>query len=149
MPSMVKAAGMNPLTCLKCMVLDLCLFIWRWQLRTTTGQEHDQVVQAWLENISSRDPEATEPAPGVLPWFASDSDSFTHDTFCNAFLSNFRLEWHHCWDYYGWHWPSSRPPSHYFSEQPYTLDPKICSFSAPLDLYPEAQSLLTPSQVQS
>ncbi|KAF7121784.1 hypothetical protein CNMCM5793_009337 [Aspergillus hiratsukae] len=122
MPSLVKSAGMNPLTCLKCMVLDICIFIWRWQLRTTTGQEHDQVVQAWLGGISSWDPEATEPALAVYLWFASDPESYTPDTF----LSNFRLKWHRCWDYYGWHWPAQRPPSHYFSE-PYTLDPKIYS----------------------
>lgn len=129
------------------MVLKICNYFWRWQLRTTTGQEHDQVVQAWLGRIIWLDPEATEPPLGVYPWFASDSEPYTPDAFLDIFMSNFRLKWHRCWDYYGWHWPAPRPASPYFSE-PYTLDPEICSFSVPFPRRTKPTNSVSDSQLE-
>lgn len=116
----IDSAKMNAI---KLFILDICLYINKWALRTSTGRERDELIQVWLRDISSCDPEATEPALGVYPWYASDSESYTPD----IFQGNFRLRPQRCWDYYGDldNVEPRLPP------EPYPLDPKLCSLSDP------------------
>ncbi|RHZ58995.1 hypothetical protein CDV55_103412 [Aspergillus turcosus] len=115
---------MNPLTYLKLIALRISSYVWRWQYRTsTTGQEKDQVVQAWLGVISSQDPEATEPALGVYPWFSSNPETYTDDTF----KSQLRVQ--RCWDYYA-DQERSRPQP---PPERYDLGPKLSSQLDKLD----------------
>ncbi|GAQ12146.1 hypothetical protein ALT_9467 [Aspergillus lentulus] len=110
---------------IKLFILDICLYINKWALRTSTGRERDELIQVWLRDISSCDPEATEPALGVYPWYASDSESYTPD----IFQGNFRLRPQRCWDYYGDldNVEPRLPP------EPYPLDPKLSSALEKLD----------------
>jgi hypothetical protein len=108
---------------IKLFILDICLYVNKWALRTSTGREREELIQIWLRDISSCDPEATEPALGVYPWYASDPESYTPDTF----QGNFRLRTQRCWDYYGD--PDNVEPR--LPPEPYDVDPKLCSFSIP------------------
>ncbi|KAF4212815.1 hypothetical protein CNMCM5878_000679 [Aspergillus fumigatiaffinis] len=110
---------------IKLFILDICLYVNKWALRTSTGREREELIQIWLRDISSCDPEATEPALGVYPWYASDSESYTPDTF----QGNFRLRTQRCWDYYGD--PDNVEPR--LPPEPYPLDPKLSSALEKLD----------------
>ncbi|KAF4242945.1 hypothetical protein CNMCM8980_010105 [Aspergillus fumigatiaffinis] len=104
---------------IKLFILDICLYVNKWALRTSTGREREELIQIWLRDISSCDPEATEPALGVYPWYASDPESYTPDTF----QGNFRLRTQRCWDYYGD--PDNVEPR--LPPEPYDVDPKLFS----------------------
>ncbi|KAF7178990.1 hypothetical protein CNMCM7691_007865 [Aspergillus felis] len=116
---------------LKLFVLDILLYIDKLLIRGSTGQERDELIQMWLRDISSRDPEATEPALGVYSWYASDPKSYSRDTF----RSNFRLRAQRCWDYYGD--PDNVEPR--LPPEPYNVDPKLGSQLEKLDNSRRAQ----------
>jgi hypothetical protein len=123
----------------KLLVLDILDYINIRLIRSSTGRARDELVQIYLGNITSCDPEATEPPLGVYPWYASDPESYTRDTF----QSTFRLRAQRCWDYYGD--PDNVEPR--LPPEPYNVDPKLCSFFYSISL--EGQCRLTPSQVHS
>ncbi|GFF79732.1 hypothetical protein IFM60648_05547 [Aspergillus lentulus] len=110
---------------IKLFILDICHYINKQLIRSTTGHKRDQLIKVWLQDSSSCDPEATEPALGVYPWYASDSESYTPD----IFQGNFRLRPRRCWDYYGDldNVEPRLPP------EPYPLDPKLSSALERLD----------------
>ncbi|GIJ90915.1 hypothetical protein Asppvi_009880 [Aspergillus pseudoviridinutans] len=116
---------------LKLLVLDILLYIDKLLIRGSTRQERDELIQIGLRDISSRDPEATEPALGVYSWYASDPESYTRDTF----RSNFRLRAQRCWDYYGD--PDNVEPR--LPPEPYNVGPKLCSQLEKLDNSRRAQ----------
>ncbi|RHZ59267.1 uncharacterized protein CDV56_107422 [Aspergillus thermomutatus] len=113
---------------LKCLYMDAYLYFYKRALRKSTGRKRDELILLGLL-ITTSDPEATEPALGVHPWFASNPESYTP----NTFLSNFRLKIQPCWAYDAWHSMNPQPLWKDYDSEPYDLDPKIYSELAKLE----------------